>query len=208
MKFIRRTAMLHGGRELHILVPEEINPYAAVAAGQDARGVHQLLGNCAGFAWLENLFAQAAFLQENELLHVPLAFAHEEVLEGCNYTYLSGFVCMNYCSAQFSVKEIAAVLKTKPLREQGVEREAPKPYINWEWHREKRWLLKNNLTVRPHGNLLYISTNGIQFQSLARACKDIADSGEDPDSWAHEHFDWKENTSKSVGLDLRCWYMG
>jgi len=139
---------------------------------------------------------------------VPLAFAHGDVLQGCNYTYLSGFVCMNYCAARFSVKEIAAALKAKSMQKQRVERETEKPYADWEWHREKPWLLNRNLTVRSHSNTLYISTNGTQFQSIALACKGIADSGEAPDSWAHEHFDWEENTSKSVGLDLRYWYMG
>jgi len=208
VKFTKRTILLHGGQEMHILAPEEVSPYAAAVAGDDARGVHQLIGNCAGFVWLEEIFAQAAALRENEVLHVPLAFAHGDALVGCNYTYLSGFVCMNYCAARFSVKETAAALKAKPLREQYVEREAEKPYADWKWHGEKPWLLYRNLTVRPQGNLLCISTNGRQFQSLARACKDIADSGDDPDSWAHEHFDWEENTSKSVGLDLRYWYMG
>jgi hypothetical protein len=56
--------------------------------------------------------------------------------------------------------------------------------------------------------LLYISTNGSIYYYLARESAGIATAGDNPEGWAHSHFDWDENTAKSVGVTLHYWYMG
>jgi hypothetical protein len=200
MKLIKRTIALHGGQEMHILTPK--TPSREVTAAHFQRGDYYIFSNAAGFAWLADVFSFAGFLRENEVLHVPLPFAHRAAFEGTDAVHLDGFVCQNYCAAQFSSKVIAAALRQKPTREQELDcvpRSCEALEAPWQ---------RRTLTVREHGKLLYISSNGSMYYYFAKSCAEYADLEDEPDNWAHAHFDQDENTAKSVGVTLHYWFMG
>jgi hypothetical protein len=200
IKMMKRTVPLHGGQTLHILTPKA--PSGEVTAVHFQRGDHYICANAAGFAWLADIFSLAGFLRENEILYAPLPFAHRAAFQATDAVHLDGFVCMNYCAAQVSPKVIAAALHRKPAREEELDctPRSCKP-LQTQWQRR-------TLTVRQTGELLYISTNGSMFYALARESADLSSLGDDPEGWAHSHFDWEENTAKSAGVTLHYWYMG
>jgi len=203
MKLIRNTITMHGGKEVYILIPQEINEN--ITAGHDNKGFVVILGNGSGYSFLAECFAIASELQKNEILYLPVRF------KGCpefekrfsSFAYNLTIIFTNYCSTQISIKNIEKVLQVKVLKNETTTRAAN---INKE--NIERWKTERRLTVKIHKNNLYIASNRDGFSSLAYGAFKMSKYGDDVeynDYQPHYHYDWQENTSTSNGVTLFYW---
>jgi len=69
------------------------------------------------------------------------------------------------------------------------------------------WVVNRRQTVKEHSGKIIISGNRDAVEALTISCLNLTKSGNDPElnQW-HIHHDWKENTSKSLGITLCYWH--
>jgi hypothetical protein len=205
MEFEKRLVLLHGHQEINVLTPTKLNQDVTVTT--DGYGNYFIQSNGTGYAYLSELFAHGISLQKNEILYLPLAFSHTSAyadnFPGLKENHYSGLVLFNYCTAQFSAKEILTSIKTKIYHQEVVSRtcEFSHEYVN-------RWKTRHRTTVKESGAFVIISTNSDGFTSFAQSCGILAEYGDDTQYNKyppHSHHDWDENTSKSLGIILYYW---
>lgn len=203
MEIIKKVITVHGGHEIQVLTPLAIN--SNITSGHDNNGYVLIWGNGSGFQFLAECFSIAAELRKNEILYLPTQFkANDEfsqVFSSCDYNL--NIVCTNYCETQISPKDIEKVLKVKVYSEEIINRD---PAIKTDYI--ERWKTDRGLTVKIHKRNMYISTNGDGFSSLSSGACNMAEYGDNyyNDFLPHVHYDWDENTSKSVGVTFYHWH--
>jgi hypothetical protein len=199
VKLVKRSVIIHGGKEVFVLIPLDINEI--VIAGHDNLGSVLIWGNDSGYRFLAECFSISAELLNNEILYLPLkqntSKGFNERFHECEYNY--SIICTNYCETQLSPKEIEAILKIKVWTEEIINRT---PKINTEYI--DHWKAKRRLTVKIHKKNMYISTNRHGYHSLTCGANDLMEyEGKTIEDFIpHRHFDWEENTSTSVGVTL------
>lgn len=202
MELTKRTVVVHGGREVAILIP--LTGHCGIAAGQDTKGRVYMWGNGGGYQFLTECFAVAAELDRNEILYLPMHYeASEHFRETfCDCDWNFDLICVNYCETQLTPKHIDKALSVKIYSEQAVRRE---PAINTAYVDE--WKTHRRLTVKAYKRSIYVSTNRDGFSSLAHGASLMAtcDGCHEEDGLAHVHYDWSENTSASLGVTLYHW---
>lgn len=203
MKLTRKKITIHGGKEVFILTPYNISK--SIAAGQDNKGFVLIWGNGSGYRFLAEYFSIAAELQKNEILYLPVRYdASDDFKETFNgFEYNDNIICVNYCETQISPKDIEEILKIKTYTEDTIIR---KPDVNTEYI--DRWKTSRRLTVKIHKMNMYISTNRDGFHSLSCGACNLTEIGDEyiKDYLPHMHYDWDENTSASVGINLYYWH--
>lgn len=203
MNLVKNTIIIHGGREIHVLIPEEISQ--DITAGHDNKGFVVTLGNGSGYLFLAKCFSLASELQKNEILYLPVRFkcTHEFEERFSGFYYNLNIILTNYCNTQISIKDIEKVLQVKVFKQELISR---CPNINKDYI--ESWKTDRRLTVKIHKRNLYITTNRDVFSSLACGASNLAEYGDDVqynDFSPHYHFDWNENTATSVGITLYYW---
>ncbi|WFR59648.1 hypothetical protein QA584_11340 [Anaerocolumna sp. AGMB13025] len=202
MKLIKRKIKVYGGKEIYILTPYAISPN--ITAGHDNKGFVLIWGNGSGYQFLTECFSIAAELHKDEILYLPVRYQvgkeFTDTFQGCECNY--DIVCRNYCETQISIKEIEDILKIKSRTEEIIQRN---PKINKEFI--DRWKTNRRLTVKIHKRNMYISTNRDGFHSLTYGAMNLTEYGDVyiEDYLPHMHYDWSENTSSSIGINLYYW---
>lgn len=202
MRLTKRKITVHGGKDVYILTPHDI--IRNITAGHNNKGYVVIWSNGSGFKLLAECFSIAAELQKNEILYLPLSYQagkeFADMFQGFEYNY--NIICTNYCETQISPKEIEDTLKIKTWTEEPVNRN---PKVDVELI--DRWKITKRLTVKLHKRNMYISTNSDGFQSLSYGASSLTEYGDEymEDCLPHLHYDWDENTSASVGLNLYYW---
>lgn len=204
MDLIKKTITIHGGREIHVLTPVKVN--CNITSGHDNKGFTLILGNGSGYQYLAECFAIAGELQKNEILYIPIQFNGNNEFKQAfgDFDYNMNIICTNYCETQFSCKDIVKLLQVKVFSELAITRS---PTINRDYL--DKWKTEKRLTVKTHKRYLFITTNREGFSSLACGASDMADYGDDEkfnEFPPHQHYDWGENTSASVGVTLYYWH--
>jgi hypothetical protein len=151
MKLIKNTMTMHGGKEVYLLIPQEISEH--ITAGHDNKGFVVILGNGSGYSFLAECFAIASELQKNEILYLPVRF------KGCpefekrfsSFAYNLNIIFTNYCSTQISIKDIEKVLQINALKNETITRG-----VNINKENIERWKTDRRLTVKMHKKNLYI----------------------------------------------------
>jgi hypothetical protein len=120
-----------------------------------------------------------------------------------NENHYSGLILINYCTAQFSSKDIISSIKAKIFQKESISRtcEFSREYVD-------RWKTQHRTTVKESGTLVIIRTNADGFTSFAQSCANLAEYGDDiqyNECSPHMHHDWDENTSNSLGITLYYW---
>ena len=199
MKFEKRTVKLHGSRTIYILIPE--SGCDSIIATDDRLGSYYTFGNSTGYLLLTELFSVAAKLNQDEFIYVPLNFAYMDgaktYFTGMDFHY-TGIVLINYNRLQISAKDLKAALGIKIYVSDKTERRIhlPAEYI-------EHWKTRRRLTVKTHGKVLIISTNGNSFLDMAHSCDSLTVYNDDAKYNhypAHMHHDMDENTAKSLGI--------
>lgn len=207
MNLQRKTIYLPGKRQVYLLVPDTISD--GITATDDNKGYHYILSNGNGYSLLTKFFASAITLEDNEIAYLPLQFRYKKAYEKSFpelENHCSGIVIFNYTTTQISTKDITAVLKSKPVKEEPVFRTE-----DFSSEFPDHWKTQRRLTVKKHGRTLIISGNKDIFTSLAQSSDRLADYGDDAqfnDFPPHMHHDWDENTAHSVGITLYYWHHG
>ncbi|KNY25857.1 hypothetical protein [Pseudobacteroides cellulosolvens] len=202
MKITQKTITVHGGHEIFLLTPLMVN--SNITSGHDNKGYVLIWGNGSGYKFLAECFSVASELKKNEILYLPAKFKGNDefiqVFGNCDYNL--NIVCTNYCETQISLKDIEKILKTKVCSEQIIDRS---PIINTKYI--ERWKTDRRLTVKIYKRYLHISTNRDGFSSLAYGAGNMAEYGDVYyNFFPHVHYDWDENTYKSVGVNLYHWH--
>lgn len=202
----KRTVTLHGGRTISVLTP--CDSTTLITGVDNQRGYYLILSNGTGYDFLSKLMALAGVLEKDEIIHLPFGLEPNEELKSI---FPNGFykdmVLINYCAAQLKPKDIDTVLKAKRYREERVSRTCNVPE---QWDETWCWKNRRKLTVKAHGKTLIMSTNKNMFVYMAMGCVGMAECGDDAveNLMPHEHYDWQENTAKSVGITLHYWHNG
>ena len=199
----RRTVLLHGGREVHILTPRRISPYICAFGWQ---GYYSVFANSSGNAVLKELLTIACALRKDELIHLPLSFPYyaefiKDFWEPSEH--LTNLIFMNYCTCQLKTKEIVLAIKSPPCRQQVIARSFP---LSDDF--VKRWKKQRRLTVKTAGKTLILSTNRDVFTDMAQSCKflsELEDNEEMNHLPPHMHYNYDENTAKSLGIVFTYW---
>ncbi|MEL7658970.1 MAG: hypothetical protein AAGU75_24020, partial [Bacillota bacterium] len=203
MRLIRRAVTAHGGRIFYVLIPVSVD--SNIAAGYDQKGYVIIWGNGSGYQFLAECFSIAAELKENEILYIPSIFkpgaAFKELFSNCEHGL--DIVCVNYCELQISPKDIDKLMRINVYTEQVTTRT---PTINNDFI--ERWKTDRRPTVKLSKQNLCITTNRDGYRSLACGADSLSQYGDDFDDdgfLPHVHYDWSENTSVSVGVNLYHW---
>lgn len=203
MKFNKRTYTLHGGVKQHILVPRK--SFNNIVAAHDNKGFEVAVCNGSGYEILNKIFILAAKLKDNEMIYLPtIAGINEYKKRFDNFTFYYGIYLTNYCTNRISPKEIAKTRSLKVYNEKVINTS-----INDTEKFIDHWKVNNRLTVKKYKKDMFISTNGDGFQDLANGARRMSKYGDDiecNDYSPHCHYDWSENTSKSVGITLYYWH--
>lgn len=205
MKFEKRTVKLHGSRTIYILIPE--SGCDSITATDDRLGNYYTFANSTGYVLLTELFSIAAELNQDELIYLPLDFAYMDgyktYFTGMPEFHYTSIVVMNYNRLQISTKDLKVALGIKAYAcdqtERGIHLQAE--YI-------ERWKTRRRLTVKTHGKVLIISTNGDSFIDMAHSCDSLTGYNDDAkynQYPAHMHHDRDENTAKSLGITFYYW---
>lgn len=203
MNIVRNIIKIHGGNEIYVLTPQEISE--CITAGHDNKDFVVILGNGSGYQFLAKCFSIASKLQQNEILYLPVRFKSSYEFEErfSSFDYNLNIILTNYCSTQISIKEIEKVLKVNVFKQEIISR-----CYNINQECIESWKTDRRLTVKIHKRNLYIATNRDVFSSLACGASKLSEYGDDikyNDFAPHFHFDWRENTSTSVGVTLYYW---
>lgn len=203
MQFIIKTYTLHGGLIRHILTPVEI--YNNIVAAHDNKGLEVTFGNGSGYSVLHDIFLIAADLKENEIIYIPTKFGVNKYKKAFdNFSFYDGIFFANYCATQSTLKQISSLKQMRYYDKKIENREA----IGAVRHIE-HWKTKNILTVKRFKKDIYITTNADGFHYLAYGAKSMVEYGDDEfynECSSHCHYDWKENTSKSIGITMFYWH--
>lgn len=202
MQLERKTVKMHGDKEIHILTPCIIDEN--LVACHDNKGFEVILGNGTVFNNLKMMFHLAIDLEENEILCCPVSSGVKKYESPFDeFSFYKNIYLMNYCRTQVSIKEINRVENSKIYQNKKITRVPISKTSNIEF-----WKSDRKLTVKKSNNNLYISTNRDGFTNLSNGAKYMGKYGDDitfNDDPPHTHFDWKENTSKSIGLTMYYW---
>jgi len=205
MKFEKRTVKLHGSRTIYILIPE--SSCDSITATDDRLGNYYAFANSTGYMLLTELFSIAAELNQDELIYLPLDFAYMDGYK-TYFTSMSEFhytsiVVINYNRLQISAKDLKVALGIKTYACDKTERR-----IHLQAEYIERWKTRHRLTIKTHGKVLIISTNGDNFIDIAHSCDSLTVYNDDAkynQYPAHMHHDWNENTAKSLGITFYYW---
>jgi hypothetical protein len=204
LNFIRKTALLHAGKEAHIITPMQTSPYITAS---EFKGHYFVFSNSIGYAVLRDIMIAACVLEDNEIIHLSMDFEYQneyrkDFSEPENH--FTSLIFRNYCACRLKTKDIVAAIKTPTTsRQETVTRFFPltEDYI-------ENWKSRRRLTVKAVGNSLILSSNRDVFTSMAQSCKSMSELEDDEDmnnSPPHMHHDWDENTAKSVGITFYYW---
>lgn len=204
MKLIKRKVIVHGDKEIYIIIPYDI--CLRITGEHDNKGFLVIYGDGSGYEFLRECFSIAAELQKNEIFYIPSSNQSIEGLidtyQGYEYRHHYSMVLMNYCETQLSMKKIEQLLETSIWTDEIIYRNPnmKTEFIN-SWKHDKR------LTVKLHKKNMYITTNRDGFYHLSMGADQLAGYGDDykNDFLAHVHFDSNENTASSLGLTLYYW---
>lgn len=204
MELVKRLVLLHGRQEISILTPNRLNYDITVAT---EKGYCFMISNGSGYAYLSEFFALGISLQKDEVLYLPLEFrnmaAYVNDFSELNEKHYSGLILFNYCTAQFSAKEIISAIKAKIYRKELISRAC-----DFSAEYTDRWKTIHRTTVKESGAFIIISTNADGFTSFAQSCAKLAEYGDDVqynEYPPHMHHDHNENTFKSLGITLYYW---
>lgn len=204
LDLMKKSVMLHGGKRIALLTPNQLNK--SITIFDDGKGYYVMLSNGTGYSFLSEIFALGISLQNNELIYLPFESRNNNAYG--NYClneekHYSGLILFNYCTAQFTAKEIMCSIKTKTY-----QRELITKTCEFSSELIDKWKIRHKTTIKARGSLIIISTNANGFTSLAQSCSDLAEYGDDTKNnefTPHIHLDCNENTYKSLEITLDYW---
>lgn len=203
MKLHKKAVTTHEGKIVTILSPIVKNHN--LIAGHDKKGFEVIFGDNLDFHFLMQSFSVAGQLKQGEVIYISF---EESSLKSCdlsnNFEFYKGIYLVNYCVTQLSMPYIHKLNSKNVLI-----RDTIKISVNAREDETPFWKVKNRLTVRKYGEDLFIYGNRDVFSELSNGayelsqceCNDTS-SGYTP----HYHYDWYENTSKSIGVCLHYWH--
>ena len=95
MELIKKTILVHDGREISVLAP--LAPNSNITSGHDHKGYIMIWGNGNEYQYMADCFSIASELGKDEMLYIPSKFktGHEFLQTFNNCDYNLSIICTN-----------------------------------------------------------------------------------------------------------------